>query len=80
MKRYQTEDERELEAEATAALFQAAGWQTRIAMYDFGSSPLAGLFPGWGAGYRMARKLDDRILQLPALARRGSNFEIIARA
>jgi SAM-dependent methyltransferase len=79
MKRYQTEDERELEAEATAALFQAAGWQTRTAMYDFGSSPLAGLFPGWGAGYRMARKLDDRLLQVPALARRGSNFELIAR-
>ena len=80
MKRYQTEDERELEAEATAALFQAAGWETRLAMYDFGSSPLAGLFPGWGAGYRMARKLDDAILRLPALGRLGSNFEVIARA
>jgi SAM-dependent methyltransferase len=80
MKRYQTEDERELEAEATAALFRAAGWETRVAMYDFGSSPLAGLFPGWGAGYRMARKLDNAILHVPALARRGSNFEVIARA
>ncbi len=80
MKRYQTEDERELEAEATAALFQAAGWETRTAMYDFGSSPLAGLFPGWGAGYGMARRVDDWVLRVPALARRGSNFEVIARA
>ena len=80
MKRYQTEDERELEAEATAALFRAAGWETRVAMYDFGSSPLAGLFPGWGAGYRLARRLDDWVLRAPALARRGSNFEVIARA
>ena len=70
MKRYQTDDERELEPEATAALFRAAGWETQIAMYDFGSSPLAGLFPGWGAGYRMARTLDDWVLRLPALARR----------
>ena len=80
MKRYQTEDERELEAEETGALFRAAGWETRVGMYDFGSSPLAGLFPGWGAGYRMARRLDDWLLRVPALARRGSNFEVIARA
>ena len=80
MKRYQTEDERELEAEETAALFRAAGWEARVAMYDFGSSPLAGLFPGWGAGYRIARRLDDWVLRAPALARRGSNFEVIARA
>jgi hypothetical protein len=80
MKRYQTEDERELEAEETAALFRTAGWEARVAMYDFGSSPLAGLFPGWGAGYRMARRLDDWVLRAPALARRGSNFEVIARA
>jgi SAM-dependent methyltransferase len=80
MKRYQTEDERELEAEATAAFFRVAGWEARVEMYDFGSSPLAGLLPGWGAGYRMARKLDDWLLRVPALERRGSNFEVIARA
>lgn len=80
MKRYQTADERELDAEETAALFRTAGWETRVTMYDFGSSPLAGLFPGWGAGYRMARKLDDWVLRVPALARRGGNFEVIARA
>jgi hypothetical protein len=48
-------------------------------MYDFGSSPLAGLFPAWAVGYRLARRLDDWILRVPVLARRGSNFEVIAR-
>ena len=80
MKRYQTDDERELEADPTADLFRNAGWETRVTMYDFGSSPLAGLFPGWGAGYRMARKVDDLVLRVPAMRRRGSNFEVIARA
>ena len=47
MRRYQTEDERELEPALAAGLFRAAGFDARIEMYDFGSSPLAGLFPGW---------------------------------
>jgi SAM-dependent methyltransferase len=79
MKRYQTDDERELDGEPTAALFRKAGWKTQVGMYDFGSSPMAGLFPGWGAGYRMARKIDDLVLRVPAMKRRGSNFEVIAR-
>jgi SAM-dependent methyltransferase len=79
MKKYQTADERELEPIPTAELFRRAGLDTRVEIYDFGSSPLAGLFPGWAAGYRMARALDDRLLRLPLLRRRGSNFEIIAR-
>ena len=79
MKRYQTEDERELEPAPTAALFRGAGFDVRIEMYDFGSSPLAGLLPGWQTGYRMARWLDDRLLRFAALRRRGSNFEIVAR-
>jgi SAM-dependent methyltransferase len=78
MKRYQTEDERELEPEATAALFRRAGLEARVAMYDFGSSPLAGLLPGWRLGYSLARKLDDVLLRVPALRRRGSNFELVA--
>lgn len=78
MKRYQTEDERELEPESTAALFRSAGLEARVAVYDFGSSPLAGLFPGWRAGYQLARRLDDVLLRVPALRRRGSNFEIVA--
>jgi len=79
MKRYQTADERELDAETTAALFRARGFHARIGFYDFGSSPLAGLLPGWRAGYRAARLLDDAILRTPLRAL-GSNFEIIARA
>jgi SAM-dependent methyltransferase len=79
MKRYQTPDERELEPEPTAELFRRAGFETRVAMYDFGSSPLAGLLPGWRALYRMARALDDGLLRIPPLRRRGSNFEVIAR-
>jgi SAM-dependent methyltransferase len=79
MKRYQTDDERELGAEETASLYRTAGWKAEVSMYDFGSSPLAGLFPGWSAGYRMARGLDDAILRVPGMARWGSNFELIAR-
>jgi len=80
MKKYQTIDERELEAGATAGLFRGAGFEVRTEIYDFGSSPLAGLLPGWRVGYRAARALDDVLLRVAALRRRGSNFELIARA
>ena len=79
MKRYQTPDERELEAEPAAELFRRAGFQTQVEIYDFASSPLAGLFPGWRSGYRAMRAIDDWILKTP-LRRVGSNFEIVARA
>ncbi|MCL6545406.1 MAG: class I SAM-dependent methyltransferase [Bryobacteraceae bacterium] len=79
MKKYQTEDERELEPEATTRLFQQAGFGTRCEMYDIGSSPLAGLLPSWCWGYQLARRLDDALLRIPALRNRGSNFEVIAR-
>jgi SAM-dependent methyltransferase len=78
MKRYQTADERELEPEPTAERFRRAGFQTRVSVYDFGSSPLAGLFPGWAAGYGLARRVDDLLLKAAWLRRRGSNFEIVA--
>jgi SAM-dependent methyltransferase len=78
MKRYQTPDERELEPEATASLFRNAGLRVRTATYDFGSSPFAGLFPGFRAGYRATRALDDVLLKIPALNRLGSNFELLA--
>ena len=79
MKRYQTPDERELSAQPTAELFRKAGFEVRVEMYDFGSSPLAGVFPGWRTGYRLARAVDDAVLRVPYLRRRGSNFELIAR-
>ena len=63
----------------SAELFRRAGFDARVSMYDFGSSPLAGLLPGWRAGYRAARTVDDWLLRVPALRRRGSNFEVIAR-
>lgn len=78
MKRYQTEDERELDSEWTGELFRKAGYETAVSFYDFGSSPLAGLFPSWAPGYRMARSIDDALLRVPSLRRRGSNFEITA--
>jgi len=76
MKRYPTEDERELDPETTADLFRKAGFEAKVSMYDFGSSPLAGLFPSWAAGYRLARALDDSLLNVPFFQQRGSNFEI----
>jgi SAM-dependent methyltransferase len=79
MKRYQTEDERELEPERTATLFRKAGLTADLSIYDFGSSPLAGLFPSWARGYRTARRLDNWVLQNKSLRRLGSNFEILAR-
>ena len=79
MARYQTEDERELEPGATLQLFRGAGFEARLGRYDFVSSPLAGLAPGWSAGYRAARVLDDLLVRTPLVARLGSNFEIVAR-
>jgi SAM-dependent methyltransferase len=79
MERYQTEDERELDPESTAALFRAAGMPTRVHTYDFGSSPLAGLLPGWRAAYEIARVIDNALLLAPACRRRGSNFELVTR-
>jgi SAM-dependent methyltransferase len=78
MKKYQTPDERELDPQATCNLFEAA-FEARVEMYDFGSSPLAGLLPGWGSGYRAARTVDNWLLRAAPLRARGSNFEIIAR-
>src|SRR6202011_1520183 len=54
MRRYQSEDERELKPGATAELFRRAGFECHVSYYDFVSSPLAGLFPGWRSGYTVA--------------------------
>jgi SAM-dependent methyltransferase len=79
MRKYQSPDERELDAGSTAGLFAHAGFEARSEFYDFVSSPLAGLLPGWEMGYREARRMDDIIVRIPLLRRLGSNFEIIAR-
>ena len=78
MRRYQTADERELDPARTVALFQRAGYDAQASYYDFLSSPLAGLFPGWRAGYNAARAGDDLITRIPLLQRLGSNFEVVA--
>jgi 2-polyprenyl-3-methyl-5-hydroxy-6-metoxy-1,4-benzoquinol methylase len=79
MRRYQTPDERELKPSEMSALFAQAGLEARTAYYDFTSTPLAGLFPSWRAGYRAARVIDEVLIRTPLLRAISSNFEIIAR-
>jgi SAM-dependent methyltransferase len=76
MKRYQTPDERELDPNWTLSLFK--NFDARVEMYDFLSSPMAGLFPGWRLGYAATRRLDAALLKLAP--QWGSNFEIIAKS
>ena len=80
MKKYQTEDERQLEPESTAELFREAGYDSSTRWFDFSSTPLAGLFPSWRAGYRAARRLDGALTKIPVVCALSSNFELIARA
>jgi SAM-dependent methyltransferase len=80
MDKYQTEDERQLLPAPTAAIFRAAGLDTETRWFDFGSTPLAGLFPSWAAGYRIARVLDEALTRVPLLRELSSNFELIARS
>ncbi len=79
MKEHQSPDERQLHAGTVADLFAAEGFDCRAGYYDFVSTPLAGLFPAWQAGYRAARRLDDVLVRVPGLRRFSSNFEIVAR-
>jgi len=79
MRRYQSPDERELGRRELESYFHAAGFPCRISFYDFISTPLAGLLPGWRTGYQLARSLDEALIRLPLLNRLGSNLEVIAR-
>ena len=79
MEKYQTDDERQLLPRQTAAPFRAAGFETATHWFDFASTPLAGLFPGWAAGYRVTRVLDEALTRIPLLNELSSNFELIAR-
>ena len=78
MARYQSPNERPLIPEATAAVFSEAGLNTRLSYYDFISTPLAGLFPSWSAGYRFTRTVDNALVRVPFLRKIASNFEILA--
>ena len=78
MRKYQSPDERELAPREMEELFLQAGFECRTDYYDFISSPLAGLFPGWAAGYRAARRVDDLIVRIPGLRQLGSNFAVVA--
>lgn len=79
MKRYQTEDERELVPAEAAAYFAGQGLEARAGIYDFVSTPLAGLFPSWRAGYHLSRIADELLIRTPVLRFFGSNFELIVK-
>jgi ubiquinone/menaquinone biosynthesis C-methylase UbiE len=79
MKKYQTDDERQLLPRSTAEPFRAAGFETTTRWFDFTSTPLAGLFPSWTSGYRAARLLDEALTRVPLVREVSSNFELIAR-
>jgi SAM-dependent methyltransferase len=78
MERFQSPGERQLSPQATAALFERHGFDSRFDYYDFVSTPLAGLLPGWRKTYRAARVLDELLIRFPLLRLVSSNFEIIA--
>jgi len=78
MQKYQSPDERQLDPEETAQHFRLAGFKCQTSIYDFVSSPLAGLLPGWRAGYQAARAADEALVRIPGLNRLGSNFELLA--
>jgi SAM-dependent methyltransferase len=78
MQKYQSPDERQLDPEETAEHFRPAGFTCQTSMYDFVSSPLAGLLPGWRAGYQAARAADEVLVRVPGWKKLGSNFELLA--
>ena len=78
MKKYQTDDERQLMPQRTAGPFLRAGFTSQTRWFDFCSTPLAGLFPSWRPGYRLARSLDEALTACPGLRALSSNFELIA--
>jgi SAM-dependent methyltransferase len=78
MKKYQTDDERQLLPRPTALSFREAGFNVATPWFDFISTPLAGLFPSWPLGYGMARWLDEGLTACVGLRALSSNFELIA--
>ena len=70
---------RRIDPRSTAEIFRRSGLDATHRIFDFASSPLAGLFPSWRLGYRVSRWLDDGIIHLPGIKNLGSNFEVIAK-
>ncbi|MCP5113238.1 MAG: class I SAM-dependent methyltransferase, partial [bacterium] len=64
MAKHQSPDERELAPKPVRALFERAGLQVQLGMYDFCSTPVAGLFPGSKAAYAASRLADDVLTRL----------------
>jgi cyclopropane fatty-acyl-phospholipid synthase-like methyltransferase len=79
MAQYQTEDERQLAPKFAAQFFESNGFDVRTSFYDFVSTPLAGLFPSWRAGYRLTRVVDEALIRLPLVRQLSSNFELTAK-
>ncbi len=79
MKKYQTPGERQLVPSQVCELFRRHGLAVECRMYDFLSTPLAGLFGRARAIYRLSRILDNLLVRTPLIARMASNFEIVAR-
>ena len=77
MKKYQTEDERQLSPQLAAEPFRKAGYQAETSWFDFCSTPMAGLFPSWTAGYRISRTLDHALTACPGVRSLSSNFELM---
>jgi cyclopropane fatty-acyl-phospholipid synthase-like methyltransferase len=80
MHKHQTPDEHPLLPGEAAAPFKSAGLTVQTHWYDFVSTPLAGLFPSWRSGYRIARIVDEVLIRTPLLRSVSSNFEIVARS
>jgi len=78
MRKYQSPDERPLDAKWVVSLFRESGFECTASFYDFISTPLSGLFPGWRAGYEAARRVDNLLIRVPLVRLLGSNFELLA--
>lgn len=77
MKRHQTPDERPMLPAEAAEHFKSGDLAVETRWYDFVSTPLAGLFPAWRWGYRVARAVDEILIRTPIVRSVSSNFELI---
>ncbi|MCW5981738.1 MAG: class I SAM-dependent methyltransferase [Bryobacteraceae bacterium] len=78
MKKYQSPDERELVPSALRAIFDRSGFDAAVRMYDYLSTPAAGLFPSSKTLYTLTRMVDEILIRTPLVRRLGSNFELVA--